>query len=149
MTIFFLKLSSSWQALQNNFLPVTVKHSLGNSLTLSRGLTVFGSLAPLPRDLRCPIGGGLQTTLRFRVNSESLGALNVSKIDNSRTCSLSTGLPEELELGASPLSAVMAVTVHCPCHVAKVLTGNEMLPIDPFFILVTCCTATNLRSDIY
>lgn len=56
-------------------MPITVKHSLGNSLILFRGLTVFGSLAPLPRDLRCPIGGGLQTTLRFRVNSETLGGL--------------------------------------------------------------------------
>ena len=42
-----------------------------------------------------------------------------------------------------------AVTAHCPRNVAKVLTGNKMLPIDPFFILVTYCTSTNLRSDIY
>ena len=52
--------------------PVTVKHSSGNSLALSRGLTVFGSLEPSPRVLLFPLGGGLQSTLRLRLNDQRL-----------------------------------------------------------------------------
>ena len=46
--------------------PVTVKHSSGNSFTLSRGLTVFSSLQPSSRALLFPLGGGLQSTLCLR-----------------------------------------------------------------------------------
>ena len=47
--------------------------------TLSRGLTVFGSLEPSPRALL--LGGELQSTLRLRVRSEAFGAFSASRID--------------------------------------------------------------------
>ena len=49
--------------------------------TLSRGLTVFGSLEPSPRALLFPLGGELQSTLRLRVRSEAFGAFSASRID--------------------------------------------------------------------
>ena len=61
-------------------LPCTVKHSSGNSLTLSRGQTVFGSLEPSPRALLFPLGGGLQSILRLRVRSEAFGVFSASRI---------------------------------------------------------------------
>ena len=49
--------------------------------SLSHGLIVFGSLAPQPRDFRCPVGGSFQIILRFRVNSKILSAFKASKSD--------------------------------------------------------------------
>ena len=56
--MFFHRLSSSLQALQNSFPPLeTVKHSSGNSFTLCLGITDFGSLDPCPLDVFFPVGG--------------------------------------------------------------------------------------------
>ena len=61
--IFFLRLSSSQQALQNSLdfhAPVTYRHSLENYFTPCVAVTFFGWLEPSPHVLRLPFGGGLQ-----------------------------------------------------------------------------------------
>ena len=79
--MFFLRLSSSLQALQNSFPPLeTVKHSSGNSFTLCLGVTDFGSLDPCPLDVFFPVGG-LQSIFLFLVSSEAWGALRTSNND--------------------------------------------------------------------
>ena len=61
--IFFLRLSSSRQALQNGLDfpdPVTSRHSSENYFTRCVAVTFIGSLEPSPHVLRLPFGGGLQ-----------------------------------------------------------------------------------------
>ena len=82
--IFFLRLSSSRQALQNSFdfpAPVTAGHYSGNSFTRCEAVMLFGSLDPSPRALCLPLGGGLQWTLLFRVRSDKAWAFRASNTD--------------------------------------------------------------------
>ena len=76
-------------------LPVTVKHSSGNCFTLSRALTVLGSLEPSPRALLLPLGGGLQSTLRLRILNDKgatiepdLAVLSLSEYSSIVKCVL-------------------------------------------------------------
>ena len=82
--IFFLRLSSSRQALQNSFnfpAPVTVGHYSGNSFTRCEAVMLFCSLDPSPRALCLPLGGGLQWTLLFCVRSDKAWAFRASNTD--------------------------------------------------------------------
>ena len=71
-------------AAENSFAfltPVTSRQSSGNSFTRCEAVMLFGSLDPLPRTLRLPLGSGLQWTLLFRVRSDKAGAFRASNAD--------------------------------------------------------------------
>ena len=105
--MFFLRLSSSLQALQNSFPPLlTVKHSSGNSFTRSFALTDFGSLEPWPLDLFWPTGG-FESIFLFLVRSDAWGALRTSSSDR--------GLA--IETSGSTKSKKPMLTAVCACAV--------------------------------
>ena len=95
-------LSSSPQAVQKSLVdpfPAVARHSPGNSFTLCVAVTVLGSLAPSPHARLFPFGGGLQSTLRFLVKSESLGHLSVFKMVGISTLSPGTSVASGSSLG--------------------------------------------------
>lgn len=74
--------TSSRQAAQNNFPADTVIISLENSLALCPALTPFGSDEQAGRLCRTRLlGGSLALTLRLRIKSDGVGALNLLSSD--------------------------------------------------------------------
>jgi len=72
-----LKLTSCLHAVQNSVLADTVKHSFGISLTHWPEVTDFGLLEQ-DGCLHVPPRDGFVNTFLFLVNSDFLGALNLS-----------------------------------------------------------------------
>jgi len=73
--------ASCWHAVQDNFFPDTVKHSLGNSFTLCSGVTILVSCARLGAFIRLLSWRRFWATRHLHESLDFIGTLKTYSID--------------------------------------------------------------------